>query len=192
MLKLKFNRQVKSILKKLINDGFLIRHIIDVGDNFTNTFFDNDEVMCLLATIKEDDRTATARELSKIYPFNGKEIKDLTTMLYTITEREILFHYYLKETLSEEEILLLKEYENVALLNPTIQAELENIQETVAEMEVTNIEYLINEHTIRLLKNIIFDILEKKLKSEDTYAEEDNAICRSKYIRIWNYEHISK
>lgn len=190
MIRLKCDKLTKSILRKLIKDDFLTGHITEIGDNCTQTFFDGKEVYKLLETIKKDDRNATARVLSEIYNCSSEEIKNITTMLYTVTARDILFHYYLKETISEDEILLLTEYENIASTTPTIQAELEEIQKIIVEMKVTEIEHIINEHTIRLFKNDIFDVLEKKLQLEDVYAEEDGSTSKTKYMRIWDYKYI--
>lgn len=180
------NELCRSVLLRLVCDGVLAEHVTDwrlagFSDEVTVA-----EEKTLVDSIKNHDKEHTITILKKITSLKDHEFDKEASWLHTITPREILFYYYLKDELTEEELLLLQAYEKLMSLNPEDKEQLNNDLKDIAECIVTKIEYAVNEHAIRVLKDETFDILSKKLHCEDVYAEKDKAVSRHKYLILWD------
>lgn len=192
MFNFEFPELVKPVLMELMSDEFLLDYIRDFPTSLGERKFTDSEAELLLETIKNKDDKEVRKQLKLIMKKDDNlayfldDLDIIVREISTITEHFVMFFYYIKEELTENEIKLLTAYEYLVSLHQENKELYEKTKMNIVECLVRKIEFSINEHTIRIWNDEIVDVLCKKLKGEDIYMIKENKIKLDKYIRNRN------
>lgn len=189
------NDTIKLLIANMLDDDFWRFHISSVIDSLWNVNSTKDyqkAVEVLLKTVKNDDKEETLKYLIDMYrspneklddEYVCKHANDLLDMIYRVRIVDLIYYYYLKDSLSEEEVKNVNLCEILLEANPKEKQFFEELKHEIVIFMVNRIERSVNEYTIRMLKSDIFEHLNKQLEYEDSLAAKNNSIVKAQYFQ---------
>lgn len=189
------NDTIKLLIANMLDDDFWRFHISSVIDSLWNVNSTKDyqkAVEVLLKTVKNDDKEETLKYLIDMYrspneklddEYVCKHANDLLDMIYRVRIVDLIYYYYLKDSLSEEEVKNVNLCEILLEANPKEKQFFEELKHEIVIFMVNRIECSVNEYTIRMLKSDIFEHLNKQLEYEDSLAAKNNSIVKAQYFQ---------